>query len=51
MVDEPPKEVQNEPGADERLERGVSNALTMPPKPHKPAQSEPPEAGRRKGCV
>ncbi|WP_293455253.1 hypothetical protein [Phenylobacterium sp.] len=35
MTDKPPKD---EPGAQERFERGVANALKMPPKPHKPAQ-------------
>jgi hypothetical protein len=35
MTDKPPKAVEDEPGADERFERGVANALKMPPKPHK----------------
>lgn len=37
----PPKD---EPGAQERFDRGVANALKMPPKPHKP----PPEGGRKR---
>jgi hypothetical protein len=32
MTDKPPKD---EPGAQERFDRGVANALKMPPKPHK----------------
>ncbi len=34
MTDKPPNEVQDEPGAEERFERGVANALKMPPRPH-----------------
>lgn len=37
---------EDEPGAQERFERGVANALKMPPKPHpKPS----PEPGRKRG--
>ena len=28
----------DEPGADERFQRGIANALKMPPKPHKPKE-------------
>jgi hypothetical protein len=34
MTDKPPK-VEDEPGADERFERGIKNALATPPKPRK----------------
>ena len=37
MTDKPPP--KDEPGADERFERGLKNALAMPPKPH--AKSQP----------
>jgi len=33
MTDKPP---EDEPGAQERFDRGVANALRMPPKPHVP---------------
>jgi len=33
MTDKPPTD---EPGAQERFDRGVANALRMPPKPHAP---------------
>jgi hypothetical protein len=42
MTDKPPKEIQDEPGADERFERGLKNALAMAPKPHNPKPEKPP---------
>jgi len=36
MTDKPPTD---EPGAEERFDRGVANALKMPPKPHKPVKA------------
>jgi len=35
MTDKPPTD---EPGAQERFDRGISNALRMPPKPHAAAK-------------
>lgn len=35
MTDNPPKD---EPGAQERFERGIANALRMPPKSHAPVK-------------
>ena len=32
MTDKPP---EDEPGAEDRFQRGIANALKMPPKPHK----------------
>ena len=46
MTDKPPKEVQDEPGAEERFERGIANALRMPPKPHKPKPAPTPRTTR-----
>jgi hypothetical protein len=40
MTDKPP---EDEPGADERFEQGVKNALRMPPKPHQPLKRPPPK--------
>jgi hypothetical protein len=43
-MDKPPKEVQDEPGADERFAHGVANALRMPPQPkRKPAPDAKPQ--------
>jgi hypothetical protein len=33
MANKPPK-VEDEPGAQERFDRAIKNALAMPPKPH-----------------
>jgi hypothetical protein len=41
MTDKPPKPIEDEPGAQERFEHGLGNALRMPPKPH--AQKKPKE--------
>lgn len=44
-VDKKPKPpTEDDPGAEERFERGVRNALSMPPKPHK---DEPPKRPKR----
>lgn len=43
MADDPPKD---EPGAQERFDRGIANALRTPPKPHKVA-AKPAKAKRR----
>lgn len=40
MTDKPPK-VEDEPGAEDRFQRGIANALRMPPKPHKPEKAKP----------
>jgi hypothetical protein len=40
MTDKPP---EDEPGAEERFQRGIANALKTLPKPHKPTT----EKGRR----
>jgi hypothetical protein len=37
MTDKPSKAVEDEPGVDERFQRGIANALRTPPKPHKRA--------------
>jgi hypothetical protein len=37
MTEKPP---EDEPGAQERFDRGIANALKTPPKPHKP-KSDP----------
>jgi hypothetical protein len=44
MADKPPKD---EPGAQERFERGIANALKMPPKPHKPKEGRDKPAPRK----
>ena len=36
-----PKEIETEPGAEERFERTVRRMLNTPPKPHKPAKQKP----------
>jgi hypothetical protein len=41
MPSKPPK-VEDEPGAKERFDRAIKNALAMPPKPHR----APPKAAR-----
>ncbi len=41
MTDKPPKEIQDEPGADERFERGIANALATPPRMHAVKRGEP----------
>jgi hypothetical protein len=43
MTDKPPKELKDEPGADERFARGLKNALATPPKPHKPTDKSAPK--------
>jgi len=40
MTDQKPPE--DEPGADERFDRGIANALKMPPKLHKPPVAKVP---------
>ncbi len=44
MTDKPPKEVQDEAGAQERFEQGLRNALAMKPKPHQPKPKPKPKA-------
>jgi hypothetical protein len=43
MTAKPPK-VEDEPGAEERFERGIKNALATPHKPHK---GNPPAPSRK----
>jgi len=38
MTDKPSPE--DEPGADERFDRAIKNALKMPPKPHTPPEKK-----------
>jgi hypothetical protein len=38
MTEKPP---EDEPGAQERFDRGIANALKTPPKPHKPKDASP----------
>ena len=41
-MSEPEKNIEEEPGAEERFDKAVANALKMPPKPHvKKDGSEP----------
>jgi len=48
MTDEPP---EDEPGAEERFDRGIANALRMPPKLHgKKSLTESPEAGKKRAA-
>jgi len=42
MAVKPSKEVKDEPGAEERFERGVANALNTPHKPQKEKAPKPP---------
>jgi len=39
MSDKPPK-IEDEPGAKERFERGIENALKTPPQPRAPAKGD-----------
>ena len=41
MVEKSPK-VIDEPGAQERFDRGIKNALAMPPKPRQPKNGDAP---------
>lgn len=47
MTDKPPKPIEDEPGAQERFEHGLGNALRMPPRPHKPKQARAEESKRK----
>jgi hypothetical protein len=47
MTDKPPKDPKDEPGAEERFERGIAKALRMPPKPHKPKGGAAPKDGSK----
>jgi hypothetical protein len=49
MTNKPPK-VEDEPGAEERFERGIKNALAMAPKPHK-EKREPGKPNSRSASV
>ena len=42
--DKPPKD---EPGAQERFDRGIANALRMPPKPHEKSPSAVKKSGAK----
>lgn len=46
MTDKPLPE--DEPGTQERFDRGIKNALAMPPKPHKPPEPKEPTEEREK---
>ena len=49
MTDKPkPKKVKDEPGAEERFERGIANALKTPPAPHKAPELKPVRRGKKK---
>jgi len=45
MTEKPP---EDEHGAQERFDRGVANALRMPPRPHKPKDEAAPKGGPKK---
>jgi hypothetical protein len=40
MVQKPVPKVEDEPGAQERFDRGIKNALAMPPKPRQPPSKD-----------
>jgi hypothetical protein len=47
MTDKPSE--NDEPGAEERFERGIKNALATKPTPHKPPAKAPAVPGRKRG--